>query len=554
MWESPFLLENIMEILLLIGITIFLGTLSGKFFQKMKIPQVTGYIIVGLLLGQSGFKMWSPDSMEALTPVVSLALGLIGFMLGSELKFDLFRNRGRSIYSILFSQGLFTFFIVTTLVTLVTGKLYFGILLGAIATATDPAATVDVLWENKAKGVFTSTLLAIVALDDVLALFIYAFAALFAKTLLQQAHFSFHHLIDIFVELGIGITIGLVGGFILYWLTHFIKDRERILPFSLGVIALIVGASSYFKIDLILASMLAGITLGNIAPIESKEIVDAVKKFSVPVYIIFFVLVGARLDIASIFVSGAAVLLLVYILTRAFGKVMGAYLGGVIGKAQTSVTRYLGLGLLSQAGVAIGMAISIGHNLSHLGPEANAVGVTIVNIAVATTFVFQLTGPLCVRLAAVKAGETGKNVTEEDIIDSYKVADLIEKDVPVIQEDTPLDSVVGQVKTSESNDFCVVDNQNSLRGSISIGDLRDVLLEQELELNRLVLAKDIAIPSTRVIAASRPLKEAIEILRRKDLDFLPVVKKEDSRELAGLIHYRVVMSQINKELLARRGS
>ena len=541
-----------MQILAFIGMTIFLGTLSGKIFQKLRIPQVTGYIVAGLLLGPSVFNIWTPELIQMLSPLVNLALGIIGFMLGAELRFDLFRNRGRSIYSILFSQGILTFFLVTGSITLLTGKLYLGVLLGAIATATDPAATADVLWENKTRGPLTSTLLAIVALDDILALLIYAFAALFAKALISHNGLSLEPLLHALKEIGIGTSIGVFGGFILSRLIHFIKDRDRVLPFSFGMITLIIGLAVYFKIDLILASVLAGVTLANLAPVESDQIFKTIKNFSTPIYIVFFVLVGARLDFGMIAGAGVTMLLIVYIATRIAGKTFGSILGGVIGKAQSKVTRYLGFGLFSQAGVAIGMAISINHNLSHLGPDANALGVMIVNITVATTFIFQLIGPPCVRLAAARAGELWKNVTEEDIIASYKVSDLIEKNVPVIQEDTPLGTMVEQVKNSESYDFCVVDKENRLLGSISIGDLRDVLLEQGLELTQLVLAKDIAVPNAKVVVASRPLKEAIDVLKIRDLDFLPVVRDEESRKLVGLIHYKLVMSEVQKELLARR--
>jgi CBS domain-containing protein len=114
--------------------------------------------------------------------------------------------------------------------------------------------------------------------------------------------------------------------------------------------------------------------------------------------------------------------------------------------------------------------------------------------------------------------------------------------------------MVEQVKKSDSYDFCVVDHAKKLLGTISIGDFRDVLLEQEVDLNVLIFAKDIAVPPSRVIIADRPLKEAIDIFRRKDLDFLPVIKDEATREFVGLIHYRDVMDRVNKELLDRRGS
>jgi len=543
-----------MEILFLIGLTIFLGTLGGKICQQFKIPQVTGYILVGLLLGNSVLKLWTPETIKNFSPVVNLALGIIGFMIGSELKLDMFRKRGKSIYSILFCEVLVTFTVVAFFVTLLTQKLYLGILFGALASATAPAATVDVLWENKTRGPLTTTLLAIVALDDVLALVLYGFASVIAKSLIMHEHVSWLHTLEApFVEIGLAVAIGLIGAYILYWLIQFIKDRERILPFSLGVVMFTIGLASHFHIDLILSSMILGFTLTNIAPIESKEIFDAIKKFSTPIYVLFFVLVGARLDFSIFFGTGIGLIAVVYVLSRTFGKMSGSVLGGFIGEAHESVTKYLGMCLFSQAGVAIGMAISIYQNLSRLGPEANEVGLTIVNVIVATTFIVQIIGPLCVRFAVGKAKEIGRDVTEEDIIDSYKVSAVIEKNVPVIREDEHLDSMVERVKESESCDFCVVDHDDKLLGNISIGDLRDILLQQELELNHLILSKDIAVPATRVIASDRPLKEAIEIFRRKELDFLPVVEDETTWKFVGLIHYREVMNEIQKELLRRRG-
>jgi len=199
------------------------------------------------------------------------------------------------------------------------------------------------------------------------------------------------------------------------------------------------------------------------------------------------------------------------------------------------------------------MAISIYQNMSHLGAEAANIGLTIINVIVTTTFVVQIIGPSCVRFAVNKAGEVGRDITEEDIIRSYTVADLIEKDIPTIQENAHLDAMVEQVKKSNSYDFCVVHHEGKLLGMIALGDLRDILLEQELNLNTLIFAKDIAVPAARVIVASRPLKEAIDIFRRRELDFLPVIKDEQTGELVGLIHYREAVSRIQKELLDRRG-
>ena len=320
-----------METLFLIGLTIFIGTLGGKLCQQFKIPQVTGYIIVGLLLGKQAFGLWDAQMLERFAPVTNLALGIIGFMIGSELKFDVFRKRGRSIYSILFCEVLAAFTTVTFFVTLLTHKVYMGILFGALASATAPAATVDVLWENKTRGPLTSTLLAIVALDDVLALVIYGFASVIAKSMITKEQFSLMHTIEMpFVDIGTAGIIGVVGAGVLFWLIRFIKDRERILPFSLGVIAISIGLAAHFKVDLILTSLILGFTLTNIAPIESSEIFDAIKRFSSPIYVLFFVFVGARLDFNLIFSAGIGMIAVVYLLSRTFGKMSGSVLGGFI--------------------------------------------------------------------------------------------------------------------------------------------------------------------------------------------------------------------------------
>ncbi len=541
-----------MNVLLLTGLSIFIGTLGGRICQKFKIPQVTGYIVIGFFLGKTFLDLWSPQMIDQFLPIVNLALGIIGFLIAEELKADLFKNRGKSIYTMLFSTVFLTFIIVTAVVTVFTKQWYLGILLGALASATAPAATVDVLWEYKTKGPLTSMLMAIVALDDVLALIIYGFASVFAKSLLSHEHFSLYHSIGApFIEIGMAVAIGVLGGGILYWIIHCVKDRERVLPYSIGVLVLTIGLANLLKIDLILASMLVGTTLVNLAPQESKEIFDAVKKFSPPIYVLFFILVGARLDVSLFFGTGIAMLAFLFVVSRTIGKWGGAVLGGILGGAPKSVTKYLGLCLFSQAGVTIGMAISIYNNLSHISTEAGQVGLMIVNVIVATTFIIQLVGPSCIRYAVHKAKEVGRDITEEDIIEEFTVSDLIEKNVPTIKEDTPLYTLVDKVRESDSYHFCVVDKKNRLLGIIAIGDLRDVLLHEEMELDRLILAKDIAVPAIRIVSADTPLKKAIDIFKRKALDVLPIVKDAKTKELVGIIHYQYVMGEVHKELIAR---
>ncbi len=542
-----------MNILLIVGLTIFLGALAGKLFQRLRIPQIVGYVILGLFLGQSFLNVWHHELIEIFNPLIQLALGVIGFLIGSELKIDLFKNKGKSIYAVLIGESFIAALIVYVAVTLLTGKAYYGLLLGAIAAASAPAATVNVLWEYKTRGPLTSMILAVVALDDAAALIIYGFASAFARSMIVQESASFlgsvlfplTHIIS-------AVAIGGIGGYLLSRIAKTQEDKERIFSFALGIIILAIAAAYVLKADLILASMVAGVTLANLAPIKSKDIFDSIKRFSPPLYIMFFVLAGAHIDLSLLVQPALTTLIIVYLLSRTVGKMSGAYLGSVIGKAPDVVRRYLGCSLFAQAGVQIGMALSIYHLLSHFGPQANQIGLTIVNVTLATTFVLEIIGPFGVRYAVHQAGEVDRDITEEDIISLYHVADLMDKDTPIIKENATLHQMADAIRESESYHFCVIDKENKLLGLISLGDLRSTLMEDEEGLDELVRAKDIAVPAVEHIEASQPLKEAIDKFRQKEIDFLPVVDN-GSQKLVGAMHYRTVLAEINRQLIQRRG-
>lgn len=540
-----------MSTLFLVGIVILLGTSVGKVFQKFKIPQVVGYIIVGVLLGESVFGILKQASIEAFTPIINVALGLIGFRIGAELKGEVFRKYGRSIYTILFSEGMFAFVVVTLLVTFITKKFYLGLLLGAIASATAPAATTDVLWEYKTRGPLTSTILAIVALDDGLALIIYGFASVFAKAMMSGADFTLVQGIGVpLFELSKSCILGGCIGYGLSKLLCYIKDKERMFTFSITAVILTVGLAILFKLDFILSAMVLGAVFVNLSPQVSRNVFDSIEKFSPPIFILFFVLVGARLQ-AKLFLNiSIALLALVYLIGRTSGKMVGAWFGGFVSKAKKNVTKYLGLCLFSQAGVAIGLAMAVYHNFSLLGPEGKEVGTLIVNIITATTFVVQMIGPVCVKFAVTKADEVGRNITKNDIIESHTVSDVMEKDISLIKENDTLDTVMKTVKERESYHFPVINNQDKLVGLISLGALRNTFAEEQL--NPIVLAKDIAFPVGKVLYEGQPLEEAFEIFDRREIDYLPVVQSQETQKVIGILEYQPLIKEINRKLLERQ--
>ncbi len=333
------------NILLLLGIAVFLGAIGGKLFQRMRIPQVVGYIVIGLIVGRTGFGLIPVEIVHSMRPLSMFALGLIGLLIGRELKLPDLRKRGRQFMTILLSEGISTFLIVggsTAMLTwLLSGdakkSLSMGLLLGAISAATAPAATVSVLLEYKTRGPRTSTLFAIVALDDGLGLLLFGFAASIAEVLLSGSHLTFGAVLSTpAYEIFASIALGIVSALLLNQLLRWSPDQEKKLVFTLGIIMLNMGLSVALEMDAILAAMALGTMLVNLAPRRSHDAFELIKNFASPIFVLFFVLVGAELQLFDThphiwIIAG------VYVLGRTLGKITGAYYGARISGAPETV-------------------------------------------------------------------------------------------------------------------------------------------------------------------------------------------------------------------------
>lgn len=400
-------MKNELDILLVLGIALAAGITGAKIFQKLKLPQVVGYIIMGAIVGSSGIGMLHHELVDILTPISNFALGIIGFMIGGELKFSVFKKMGKSIFSILFAEVFTSFFLVFFAVWAVSGKVYIALIFGALATATAPAATVDVLWEYKSKGVLSTTILAIVGLDDALALIVYGFASAYAKVIIGSNSFS---LVDVLlkplIELGGSALLGLLLGVIIDMVGGKIRDDRQYLSLIICLIMICCGLCKEFHLSQILACMFIGMTLANWHCAVSQRAIRVLDKTTTPIYVLFFVMIGAKLKIGLLPEMG--LLGLVYIVFRSSGKVLGVYIGARISGAAEVVRKYLGLALFSQAGIAIGLSIAIAQDFSAINAEGKALGTLVINVIAGTTFIVQLIGPPCVKYSISKAGEIGK--------------------------------------------------------------------------------------------------------------------------------------------------
>ncbi len=515
------------NMLFVLGLALFGGTIGGRLFQKMKIPQVVGYIAIGILLGPTGIKVIDHEMVTALQPFTYFALGLIGFMIGGELKRSVLAKYGKQFLTILLCEGLFSFVLVTVSFGLIGSYLLgnaqigwgLGLLFGSIASATAPAATTDVLWEYRTRGPLTTTIFGIVALDDALALLLFAISASFATKIMGTAQDSLWvAILHPLYEIGGAILIGAVSGKIFVKLLHRYTQKDRMLAFLIGIVLFVLGLALAVDVSMLLASMVLGTVVANGAPNISKNVFKILESFTPPIFILFFVFIGAKLNFSQItpLIVG---FILIYLISRTVGKMSGAFLGGCISKAPKTVTKYLPLCLFSQAGVAIGLSIVA----AHLLPED--LGNVIIIVITSTTFIVQLIGPSCIKYAVSKSGEIGLNITEEDIIQKIRIKDLLESDTPSIKENTPLDEILKDFSEYPYFYYPVVGSDNKLKGIISIDSVRQIFRDKDV--SDFILADDILEPVNIKINSSATGAEAKRLFDKYHVDFIPVVDEND---------------------------
>lgn len=391
---------------LLVGLVVFLGLLSGKFIERLKVPQVVGYILVGVFLGSSFLNLIKIENIGKLEIISSFALALIGFTIGGELSWRGLKTLGRSIVTIAILESTGAFLLVFATVALITSNLALSLVLGSLAAATAPATTVGVLWEYKSRGPLTSTLFAVVGIDDAIALILYGLAAGLVKVIIlggTKGSVSISSAItgSMYEILG-AILIGIVIGVSMHYLLKLLKKESEVQILTLSAIMMASGLALNLGLSLILTNLTLGIVLINIAE-KNRRSFKTILSITPTIFLLFFLLAGARLQISELqklgFIGFA------YITMRVLGKGFGAYFGAWVSKAPETVRKYIGFGLLSQAGVAIGLAIEASRTFAALGPEGVKIGTSAVNVIAATVFVFEILGPISTRFAIFKAKE-----------------------------------------------------------------------------------------------------------------------------------------------------
>ena len=402
-----------LDILALIGITIAVAFLVGVVFHRLGIPSVVGSIVAGVILGTSFLNLIPQELNANLNFISEIALGLIGFDMGGHLRLSELRRMGRSILLIVLFEAFGAFVLVTGGTYFITGSIPTALVFGALAAATAPAVTVAVLEEYGANGPLTTTILAVVGLDDALALLLFSIAAALTETMLNgSGAISLTEMLALPVyEIGGSLLMGLAFGLILSLVMqrfHLLPRKHDAIVFPVGMVFIAAGLARALDLSLILTTMTMGLVVVNRDSQDGHYIRETIERAGPVIYVLFFALAGARLDISLLPTMG--VLGIAYILLRGGGKYVGAWLGGTLGGALPQVRNNLGLALQPQAGVVLGLALASQDRFSSLGPDGIVLGNLILTVITATTLIQELIGPIGVKIAITRADEVNKAV------------------------------------------------------------------------------------------------------------------------------------------------
>ncbi len=396
-----------MQTLFYIGVIFVLGAFMEWLSPKVGLPKVVGYLLLGLFIGPEILGIIPEHFIQDTHIIIDLALSLIAVLVGANLKYSTLKGMGKQIVSITFFEATFAFLFVSIGLYLLSGFLGFpteqsliiSILFGGLASATAPAATIAVVHELKAKGKFTSTLLAVVASDDVLALIFFAFSVILGNIFLGNGAFSLGTVFDMLSIIVLSAVVGIVGAFISIMIDRlFVHHKGMETISTIGMVLIVFTLSSYWQLEPLLATLIMGVVMTNISSdfdLVEEEIDNHLEEI---IFMLFFILSAMHLDLSTL--STMPFLIFAYILFRFSGKISGAWIGAKVTKADKSVQNYLGWGLFPQAGVAIGLALSLQHQAGF-----ESIAPLILNVIIATTVVHEFVGPIFIKYILRKSGE-----------------------------------------------------------------------------------------------------------------------------------------------------
>ena len=407
--------------LTLLGVVLLAGFFMGRLARRLKLPALIGYMLFGVCIGPSVMDLFDAVALAELSFLAEVGLGFVAFSIGTELSLRSLRRLGGGIVACILASSLLAFVAVAVMVYFFSGDLPLALLLAAMAPATAPAGTVAVIQELRASGSLTKSIYAVVGFDDGVAVIIYGLTIAVVKVLLVGGDLTmlggWHSLTTVGREIGGSLLLGSALGLLVSEMVRRLRQSSELLIVIVGTVLLATGLALHFHLSLIIVNMAIGFLLVNTRRETLAQRVRGPLLELMPlVFILFFTLAGAHLDLAAMPALGG--IGLVFILGRSLGKVAGAGLGAALGRMESKVFKYLGWALLSQAGVAIGLALLANNELLLLAdryqmPRAETLGAAVLAIITTTSVFFEIVGPLLMKFVLIRSGEVHASVDSE---------------------------------------------------------------------------------------------------------------------------------------------
>ncbi len=386
-----------LNLLFKLSIIVFIGLAGGHLAGYLKLPNISGYVVGGLIIGPSLLNLVNVSDINNLSILNEIALAAIAFSIGSEFIVKDMKKIGKKILTITLFQFLTTMVVVFLCIFLIFRQdLGFSLVVASIATATAPAGILLVVRELKAKGPLVNTILPVVAIDDAFGIMLFGICLSVAKLLAGVGEISIVKLIAApLFEIAGSLVLGLILGIILSYLSKNSKTEDILISVVVGFIFAATGLATIFNLSPLLTCMMMSATLVNIFP-KSQRIFTLLTYMTPAIYLMFFTLAGASLDLSVL--TSVGIIGVGYILSRVLGKVLGGYLGARVTRSDKNIRKYLGMSLLPIGGVSIGLAAIVKTELVNIGDQVS----TIVLFSV---LVFEIVGPIFTKIAIVKSGE-----------------------------------------------------------------------------------------------------------------------------------------------------
>ncbi len=536
------------KILLFLGLALAIGLIGGYVFKKIKLSATTGYLCAGLLLGMTGFQMIDKDIISHIGGFITVIVGLLGFMAGTTLRYNVMRRHGRGLPLMMICGGLISFLLTGSVMYWLLSKIVahseavsMACVFGALSSSIGPWTTRDSVISSKARGTVSTALGSIAELGFLPLMAMYCLAV--AIVLFFDYGLTMKFAGQVLLKLGGAGLLGVFFAVIFLPTLRFIRSSVKAAAMMLAFVMITAAFTACAEMDVVVATFVLGMIVANFSPRSvDPQAIKLIGDWHLPFYVIFLVIIMGWINVFAL-EAFDWLLILAYILVACAAKAAGVWLGGIFFEKSRRIRKYLSFGFFSQSAFAIVLALSM---LLYCGLELKE---KVVHLMVLTTFILQIIGPLCTRLALKLAGESGRNLSDEDLMAEMTVKDVVNHRCEVIDEKEPVKRILERFAGDENQLYPVVAQNNELVGVLNFDSLRGILTDHDSW--QWLVAADLVTPASARVTVNDSLLEAYHKLQQLKIQQVPVMDDENNFKLVGMLDLNTIRMKVRSELLLR---